>query len=113
MIRSDRRLQSAPSLLRRSMIRSEAAQRLRERDELIYLLRAFPARVAKLADARDLKSRVSKETYRFNSGPGHHFCWDSTTHGRCRHCHTCGVMIDSTFANCLYEYPSRTPGARK
>ena len=30
------------------------------------------ARVAKLADARDLKSRVSKETYRFNSGPGHH-----------------------------------------
>jgi hypothetical protein len=29
------------------------------------------ARVAKLADARDLKSRVSKETYRFNSGPGH------------------------------------------
>src|SRR5579872_130409 len=31
-----------------------------------------PARVAKLADARDLKSRVSKETYRFNSGPGHH-----------------------------------------
>ena len=31
-----------------------------------------PAREAKLADARDLKSRVSKETYRFNSGPGHH-----------------------------------------
>ena len=30
------------------------------------------ARVAKLADARDLKSRVSKETYRFDSGPGHH-----------------------------------------
>ena len=30
------------------------------------------ARVAKLADARDLKSRVSKETYRFNSDPGHH-----------------------------------------
>ncbi len=30
------------------------------------------ARVAKLADARDLKSRVSKETYRFKSGPGHH-----------------------------------------
>ena len=32
---------------------------------------------AKLADAADLKSRVSKETYRFNSGPGHHsrtFC---------------------------------------
>jgi hypothetical protein len=28
--------------------------------------------VAKLADARDLKSRVSKETYRFDSGPGHH-----------------------------------------
>jgi hypothetical protein len=29
------------------------------------------ARVAKLADARDLKSRVSKETYRFDSDPGH------------------------------------------
>src|SRR5213595_34701 len=29
------------------------------------------ARVAKLADARDLKSRVPKGTYRFNSGPGH------------------------------------------
>lgn len=28
--------------------------------------------MAKLADARDLKSRVSKETYRFNSDPGHH-----------------------------------------
>ena len=28
--------------------------------------------MAKLADARDLKSRVSKETYRFDSGPGHH-----------------------------------------
>src|SRR5438309_5756034 len=30
-----------------------------------------PARVAKLADARDLKSRVLNRTYRFNSGPGH------------------------------------------
>ena len=30
------------------------------------------ARVAKLADARDLKSRVLNRTYRFNSGPGHH-----------------------------------------
>ncbi len=30
------------------------------------------ARVAKLADARDLKSRVPKRTYRFDSGPGHH-----------------------------------------
>jgi hypothetical protein len=29
--------------------------------------------VAKLADAQDLKSWVSEETYRFNSGPGHHF----------------------------------------
>jgi hypothetical protein len=29
------------------------------------------ARVAKLADARDLKSRVLNRTYRFNSGPGH------------------------------------------
>ena len=28
--------------------------------------------MAKLADARDLKSRVSKETYRFDSDPGHH-----------------------------------------
>jgi hypothetical protein len=57
------------------MIRSEAAQRLRERDELIYLLRAFPARVAKLADARDLKSRGAKAPYRFDSGPGHHVYW--------------------------------------
>ena len=42
--------------------------------ELIYWRQRLssPARVAKLADARDLKSRVSKETYRFNSGPGHH-----------------------------------------
>src|ERR1700756_5377388 len=32
----------------------------------------MPARVAKLADARDLKSRVLNRTYRFNSGPGHH-----------------------------------------
>jgi hypothetical protein len=31
----------------------------------------MPARVAKLADARDLKSRVLNRTYRFNSGPGH------------------------------------------
>ena len=31
----------------------------------------MPARVAKLADARDLKSRVLKGTYRFNSDPGH------------------------------------------
>ncbi len=31
----------------------------------------YPARVAKLADARDLKSRVPKGTYRFDSGPGH------------------------------------------
>src|SRR5437867_4643534 len=30
------------------------------------------ARVAKLADARDLKSRVPRGTYRFDSGPGHH-----------------------------------------
>ena len=30
------------------------------------------ARMAKLADARDLKSRVLNRTYRFNSGPGHH-----------------------------------------
>ena len=30
------------------------------------------ARVAKLADARDLKSRDSKESYRFDSDPGHH-----------------------------------------
>ena len=29
------------------------------------------ARVAKLADARDLKSRVPRGTYRFDSGPGH------------------------------------------
>jgi hypothetical protein len=35
-------------------------------------LSANLARVAKLADARDLKSRVPKGTYRFNSGPGHH-----------------------------------------
>jgi len=27
--------------------------------------------VAKLADARDLKSRDSKESYRFDSDPGH------------------------------------------
>ena len=27
--------------------------------------------MAKLADARDLKSRVQKGTYRFDSGPGH------------------------------------------
>ena len=29
------------------------------------------ARVAKLADARDLKSRAPKGACRFNSGPGH------------------------------------------
>ena len=28
--------------------------------------------MAKLADARDLKSRAPKGAYRFNSGPGHH-----------------------------------------
>src|SRR6266550_3151664 len=41
--------------------------------ESVYskLLKANPARVAKLADARDLKSRVPKGTYRFDSGPGH------------------------------------------
>ena len=30
------------------------------------------ARVAKLADARDLKSRGAKAPYRFDSDPGHH-----------------------------------------
>ena len=30
------------------------------------------ARVAKLADARDLKSRAPKRACRFDSGPGHH-----------------------------------------
>src|ERR1700720_281265 len=37
------------------------------------------ARVAKLADARDLKSRVSKETYRFDSDPGHHSTHSTST----------------------------------
>ena len=36
--------------------------------------RSADARVAKLADARDLKSRVLNRTYRFNSGPGHQVC---------------------------------------
>ncbi len=40
------------------------------------------ARVAKLADARDLKSRVPKGTYRFNSDPGHHG-FNELVHGRC------------------------------
>ena len=46
------------------------------RTDILASTTSLPARVAKLADARDLKSRVSKETYRFNSGPGHHskFC---------------------------------------
>ena len=34
------------------------------------------ARVAKLADARDLKSRVLKGTYRFDSDPGHQLAPD-------------------------------------
>jgi hypothetical protein len=34
-------------------------------------LAILDARVAKQADARDLKSRVPKGTYRFDSGPGH------------------------------------------
>ena len=42
------------------------------RTDILASTTSLPARVAKLADARDLKSRVSKETYRFNSGPGHH-----------------------------------------
>jgi hypothetical protein len=42
------------------------------RTDILASTTSPPARVAKLADARDLKSRVSKETYRFNSGPGHH-----------------------------------------
>ena len=37
-------------------------------DSIVYRI----ARVAKLADARDLKSRVPKGTYRFDSDPGHH-----------------------------------------
>ena len=41
------------------------------RTDILASTASLPARVAKLADARDLKSRVSKETYRFNSGPGH------------------------------------------
>ncbi len=36
---------------------------------------AFYARVAKLADARDLKSRAPKGACRFNSGPGHQRLW--------------------------------------
>ena len=39
------------------------------------------ARVAKLADARDLKSRVPKATYRFDSGPGHQKALNSKDHG--------------------------------
>jgi hypothetical protein len=45
------------------------------RTDILASTTSLPARVAKLADARDLKSRVSKETYRFNSGPGHHIYW--------------------------------------
>jgi hypothetical protein len=37
------------------------------------------ARVAKLADARDLKSRAPKGACRFNSGPGHHFREDPSS----------------------------------
>ncbi len=53
--------------------REECAKETGE-SELVYSMAtaSLPARVAKLADARDLKSRVSKETYRFNSDPGHH-----------------------------------------
>ena len=40
------------------------------------------ARVAKLADARDLKSRVPKGTYRFDSGPGHQVSFEIP---RCAH----------------------------
>ena len=41
------------------------------RDFSSCTMRLGRARVAKLADARDLKSRVLKRTYRFNSDPGH------------------------------------------
>src|SRR5215475_12050035 len=38
------------------------------------------ARVAKLADARDLKSRAPKRAYRFDSDPGHqHIVGDPST----------------------------------
>ena len=42
------------------------------RTDILASTTSLPARVAKLADARDLKSRVPKGTCRFNSGPGHH-----------------------------------------
>src|SRR5947207_2158785 len=45
---------------------------LRSDKSFIYSILSTHARVAKLADARDLKSRVPKGTYRFDSGPGHH-----------------------------------------
>src|SRR5215472_14119539 len=47
-------------------------------EESSKLLKAKPARVAKLADARDLKSRAPKGAYRFNSGPGHHLTLAAT-----------------------------------
>jgi hypothetical protein len=52
--------------------RALAGLNLLGRSKFGTMLLLLPARVAKLADARDLKSRVSKETYRFDSGPGHH-----------------------------------------
>ena len=40
--------------------------------DTLFSITSLPARVAKLADARDLKSRAPKGAYRFDSDPGHH-----------------------------------------
>ena len=51
------------------------------------------ARVAKLADARDLKSRVPKGTYRFDSDPGHHLTLASAAISVQPHLHGFGSRL--------------------
>src|SRR5213080_2348249 len=75
------------------------------------------ARVAKLADARDLKSRVPKGTYRFDYGPGHQGLVDvaSVNAGCFRlwkngHC-ACFVLFGrNSFLNLLCSQPQISAG---
>ena len=61
------------------------------------------ARVAKLADARDLKSRVARGTYRFNSGPGHQIVERSSL------CSGFGRRLPFVSASLAHAFSERKP----
>src|SRR6476660_1966469 len=67
------------------------------------------ARVAKLADARDLKSRVLKGTYRFDSGPGHHATLASSLFALVPAQHQVRLKASPAFLNCQKNPRLKSP----